>query len=125
MPLDETKKTPLAGHILTGLLTFAMAASAVGKFSGAQGVIDTFEKMHLTPFRSIIGLLEIICAILFAIPKTSSLGTLLVTGYFGGAIVAHLTSNDVAGVVPAMVLGLLAWVAGYLRNRRLFGTLLG
>jgi DoxX-like family len=125
MPPDESKKTPLAAHILTALVTLAMLASAGAKFSGAQPIVENFEKLHLTPFLSVIGLIEVACAVLFAVPKTSSLGTLLVTGYFGGAIVAHLTANDAAGVVPAVVLGLLAWVAGYLRNQRLFGTLLG
>ncbi|MEM7607527.1 MAG: DoxX family protein [Myxococcota bacterium] len=120
---DASRKTPLAGHVLTGLVTLALLASAGGKLSGAEAVVENLSASHLADFIMPIGVLELVVALLFAIPKTSSLGTLLVTGYFGGAIVAHLAAQDPAGIAPAVVLGALAWVANYLRNPSMFESL--
>jgi hypothetical protein len=116
-------KTPIAAHILAGLVGLAMSASAGAKLAGVEAVVANLTSYGLGDFVLPIGVLELTCAILFVVPKTSSLGTYLVTGYFGGAIVAHLTAGDVAGIVPAVVLGLLAWGANYLRNRKMFESL--
>jgi DoxX-like family len=120
---SSNSKRGLIGNILAGVVTLAMLASAGGKFSGAQPIIENFDKFHLSGFVTPIGVIELICALLFAVPKTSSLGTLLATGYFGGAVVAHLAGNDVAGVIPALVLGALAWVANAIRNPKMFESL--
>ncbi|MEN9578411.1 MAG: hypothetical protein RJA70_1420 [Pseudomonadota bacterium] len=116
-------KTTIAAYGMTGLVAFAMFASAMAKFAGVPQIVDNLERSHLGSFVNAIAVIEVMCATLFVIPKTSSLGTLLVTGYFGGAVVAHLAANDVSGVVPALVLGALAWGANYLRNRQMFGSL--
>jgi hypothetical protein len=104
--MTEIKKTHVVAHVLAGLVTFALIGSAAFKFSGAQAIVENFEKLHLTPFRIPI-----------------ALGTLLLTGYLGGAVVAHLTSNDAVGAAPALILGVLAWGANYLRNRQMFESI--
>jgi DoxX-like family len=117
-------RKPLVGHVLSGLVTLALVASSAGKLSGAKPIVENFEKFHIPAnFLTPIGAIELLSAILFAVPKTSSLGTFLVTGYFGGAIVAHLAGNDAGGIVPAIVLGLMAWTANYLRNPSMFASL--
>jgi hypothetical protein len=121
--MTEIKKTHVVAHVLAGLVTFALIGSAAFKFSGAQAIVENFEKLHLTPFRIPIAVIELVSVLLFAIPKTSSLGTLLLTGYLGGAAVAHLTSNDAVGAAPALILGVLAWGANYLRNRQMFESI--
>lgn len=120
---STTGKTPLVGNILAGLVTLAMLASGMAKLSGVEQVTESFQRSHIEAFIQPIGVLEIIIAILFAIPKTSSLGTLLVTGYFGGAVVSHLAANQPGEMVPALVIGALAWVANYFRNRSMFESL--
>lgn len=123
LPSTTPSKTPVAAHVLAGLVTFALVGSAAAKLSGAQAMVENFEKYHLGGFRLPIAMIELVSVILFAVPKTSSLGTLLLTGYFGGAIVAHLSASEPAGAVPAMILGGLAWGANYLRNRKMFESL--
>lgn len=124
--MTEIKKTvPKAAWALIGLVGLGLVASALGKLSGAAAVVENFEKFHLGAYRVPIGLIELTCAVLFLVPRTSSLGTLLVTGYFGGAIVAHLTQGSAGEAVPAMVLGLLAWGGNYLRNPSMFESLKG
>lgn len=123
MSSNASPKTPIAAHILTGLVGLAMLASAGAKLAGVEAVVTNLTSYGLGDYVLLIGLVELTCAILFVVPKTSSLGSYLVTGYFGGAIVAHLTVGDVAGIAPAVVLGLLAWGANYLRNRQMFESL--
>lgn len=115
-----SKKRRIAGWVLTGFIGFAMSASAAGKLSGAQPMVENFSKMHLDGYLKPVAIIELICAVLFVIPKTQSVGVLLVTGYFGGAVVAHLAGASPGEVVPGLVLGAIAWVANYLKNPQMF-----
>jgi hypothetical protein len=122
--IEPRSKRRTIGHVLAGFVTFAMIASAAGKLAGAQPVLESLAKSHLENYVRPIGVLELTIALLFAIPRTSSLGVMLVTGYFGGAVVAHLAAADPGGVVPALVLGALAWGANSLRNPQMFESML-
>jgi hypothetical protein len=103
---------------LAGVVGLVLAGSAVGKLSGAPPVVENFELFHLGAWRVLIGVLELVVAVLFVLPRTRALGTVLVTGYFGGAIVAHLTTQAPALALAPAVLGLVAWGAQLLRNPR-------
>ncbi|MBP6627990.1 MAG: DoxX family protein [Kofleriaceae bacterium] len=118
----ESRTRRLAGLILTGLVGVAMTLSAVGKLSGAKQLVDNFAKMHLGDYITEIAIIELVCALLFVVPRTQSLGTLLVTGYFGGAVVAHLAGASPAEIVPGLAIGAVAWVANYLRNPSMFAS---
>lgn len=103
-----------AGIILSGLLGLALAASAGLKLSGTETMVAAFEKWDLGEMRNVIGVLEIACAALYVFPKTSSLGVLMLSSYFGGAIVAHMGHGE-PYVVPVVFL-VLVWIAQYLRR---------
>jgi hypothetical protein len=113
-PKNKTKTVLTRG--LTGLVGLGMIGSAGSKLAMAPPLVENFEKMHLSEYLRPIGVLELVVAVLFLVPKTSSLGTLLVTGYFGGAVVAHLAGGAPGEIVPPLVLGALAWASGALRN---------
>ena len=72
-----------------------------------------YSEALLTP----IGIVELLCAVVYLIPKTSVLGAILMTGYFGGAVATHVRVSD-AFVIP-LVLGVLAWGGLFLRDARL------
>jgi DoxX-like family len=123
-PMNEISKGRMtASWVLAGLVGFGLLASGVLKIAGVPQVVENFEKFHLGTWRVAIGLLELVVAALFLVPKTRSLGTLLVTGYFGGAIVAHLTTDAPAQLVAPLLLGGLAWAANYLRTPSMFESL--
>ena len=65
-----------------------------------------------------IGLLELACVIVYAIPRTAVLGAILITGYIGGAIATHVRISDPAFIAPLFI-ALLAWAGLYLREPRL------
>jgi uncharacterized membrane protein YphA (DoxX/SURF4 family) len=112
------KPSQIAGWVLSVLLFLALTLSAAMKFARPQGAAEGFEKLgwpvHLaTP----LGIVELACAVLFLIPRTSGLGAVLLTGYFGGAIATHARVHDPI-FVPA-ILGVLTWIALLLRDSRI------
>ncbi|HEU4795511.1 MAG TPA: DoxX family protein [Pyrinomonadaceae bacterium] len=72
-----------------------------------------------------IGVVLIVCTILYLIPKTSVLGAILLTGYLGGAVATHVrTGESLFALIFPVIVGVLLWLGLYLRNaklRALFG----
>lgn len=64
-----------------------------------------------------ITLVEIVCAIVYAIPRTSVLGAILLTGYLGGATATHVRVGE-PFYLPILV-GVVIWLGLYLRDTRL------
>jgi DoxX-like family len=63
-----------------------------------------------------ITIIEIACAILYAIPRTSVLGAILLTGYLGGATATHVRVGE-PFFLPVIV-GIVLWLGLYLRDHR-------
>jgi hypothetical protein len=63
-----------------------------------------------------LGLVLLICTILYAIPRTAVWGALLLTGYLGGATATHLRAGQ--PFLFPIIFGVLAWAGLTLRNRR-------
>jgi hypothetical protein len=64
----------------------------------------------------LIGILELSCVILYAIPQTAILGAVLLTGYLGGAIATHVRVHD--NFISPAIGGILVWLGVYLRDPR-------
>jgi DoxX-like family len=105
---------------LTGLLTLLFLGSAAAKWAAPAGVQAQFDKFGLLAWMRPIGVLEILCLIPFLVPRTLLFGTLLLSAYLGGAIVAHLSHAE-PPFFPAVVLGLV-WLLAYLKEPRLFAA---
>lgn len=65
------------------------------------------------------------CAILYAIPATSVLGAILVTGFLGGAICAHVRIGELGSPpeIVSLLLGAMTWGGLYLRDSRIWTIL--
>ena len=64
-----------------------------------------------------LGIVSLVCAILYAIPQTSILGGILLAAYFGGATATHVRLGQPFWF--PIVFGILTWLALYLREPRL------
>lgn len=115
-----SKQRTIASWVLVGLLFALFAFSSLGKLSGAEQMVDAFETFGLSDMRIVIGIGEILSAVLFLIPRTSSLGVLLLSSHMGGAILAHMSHNE-SYIFPSVVL-VLVWTAQYLRNPDLLSS---
>jgi hypothetical protein len=71
----------------------------------------------------VIGAGELVSAILLLVPRTASLGVLMTTGFWGGAICLHLSKGE--PFVLQSVLLLLTWVGAYLRVPGTFASFAG
>ena len=61
---------------------------------------------------------ECVLVVLYLVPQTSILGAILMTGYLGGAMAAHLRIGDTARAMIPLVAAILAWGGLYLRDSR-------
>jgi hypothetical protein len=64
-----------------------------------------------------IAIIELACVILYAIPRTSILGAILLTGYLGGATATHVRVGEPP--IVAIIVGIVVWLGVYLRDQRL------
>jgi hypothetical protein len=77
-------------------------------------MLDHFITMGLSvTLVKIFGVAEVMFSLLFAYPRTSKIGLLLLTGYFGGAIAAEIPFHQV--MAPVMPLALV-WIAAFVRE---------
>jgi len=107
------------GWLLTAGLGLILTMSAGRKLFGSdEGLIREMGVGHIIGWMKIIGAGELISLILFIIPKTMRLGTVLLSAYFGGAIMFHMAHPDVARqafMAPAgflVFIWAIAWIRG-------------
>ena len=67
-----------------------------------------------------LGIVVLICVILYIIPNTAVLGAILLTGYLGGAVASHLRHGDplFSHVLSPVYFAILLWGGLYLREPR-------
>jgi hypothetical protein len=70
------------------------------QLSGAKQVQELFELWGLADWTIIIGLGELASTVLFLIPRTAVVGTLLLSAYLGGAIVTHMQRAESFATLP-------------------------
>jgi hypothetical protein len=109
-------------YVMSGLVILFMLMDSIMKFVKPQEVIDGtlalgFGEQHLP----IIGALGLISTLLYIFPRTSVLGAILLTAYFGGAVATHLRLNNplFSHTLFTVYFGILIWGGLWLRNSKL------
>lgn len=120
---DSPSKSRLyAGYTFTALSILFLLMDASFKFSTAPQVVQAQAQlefpMRLTPA---IGVVAILCTLLYAVPATAVLGALLLTGYLGGAIALHLRVDNplFTHMLFPVYVALFIWGGIWLRDRSL------
>ena|SRR5579884_16596 len=114
------------GRILSALAILFLAFDAILKFFRPVVVTEAFTRLGYPPSLIIpLGIVLLIATVLYAIPRTSVLGAILLTGYLGGAVATHARVGDplVSHVLFPVYLGVLLWGGLYLRDSRTAGIL--
>ncbi len=114
-----TKPILWSGRVLSAIPVLMLTMSAVMKFMHPPQVIEGFVGKFGYPESTLlaIGVVELICALTYAVPQTAVLGAILITGYLGGATATHVRVLD--PWFGAVGLGVIAWVGLFLREPRL------
>ncbi len=123
MATSVGKGSAWAGRIVSAIPVLLMGMSGAfklaGAFTGSKELMDNWVASGYPPGALLpIGVLEVGCALVYAVPRTAALGAVLVTGYLGGAVATHVRLSQAVFVAPAL-LGVLAWLGLYLRDPRL------
>lgn len=122
MSSETTAKRPWAGIIVSAIPVLFLLMDAVGKLFKPQMVIDgTLELGYQESVIIPLGIILLISTLLYAFPKTSVLGAILLTGYLGGAVATHVrVSNPLfTHQLFPVYLGILIWLGLFLRDTRL------
>ena len=73
----------------------------------------------------ILGGIMLVCALVFAIPRTATIGAILITAFAGGAICTHFRIGEI-GSPPQLIsfaLAAVAWLSLWLRDPNVRGAL--
>ena len=109
----------IGGWVLHGLIAGIMILAGSAKIFGLFPP-EEVAKLGLSLPIQVIGVGELAGAILLLVPRTSSLGLLLTSGFWGGAICLHMSKAE-PFVIPSIFM-LITWVGGCLRVPGAFGS---
>jgi hypothetical protein len=111
-----------AGRIMSAFVVIALVADGtIQLFAPAQIASVLQETGFAMDLTRVVGPIILVCAILYTIPATTVLGAILVTGFLGGAICAHVRIGEF-GSTPELIsllLGTMTWGGLYLRDPRI------
>jgi DoxX-like protein len=117
-----SKKGLWAGRIMSGLVVLFLLFDTLIKVLKLAPAVDgtTALGYPATVVRG-IGIIELVCLVLYVIPRTSVLGAILLTGYLGGAIATHVRvgSPFLTHTLFPIYVALLIWGGLFLRDDRL------
>jgi DoxX-like family len=110
------------GRTLSALAVLFLLFDGVIKLMNIAPVAESFTRLgYPVSVARGIGILELICLVIYLIPRTSALGAVLLTGFLGGAIATHVRVGDplFSHVLFPTYIGLLIWGGLFLREGRL------
>jgi hypothetical protein len=111
-----------AGRIMSAFVVIALVADGTVQLFAPAQIASTLQETGFTMnLTRVVGPIILACAILYAIPATAVLGAILVTGFLGGAVCAHVRIGEL-GSPPELIsllLGAMTWGGLYARDPRI------
>ena len=127
MPTDSqttsgSKTMYWAGWTMSGVVVLFLFMDGATKLMMIQPVVTATTQIGY-PLDLVrpIGIIGLVCAVLYAVPRTAVLGAILTTGLLGGAIASKMRLEQplFSQVLFGVYVGILAWGGLYLRDGRL------
>lgn len=120
----NTKTRNIINWVLAGLIAFIFIGSAIGKFTADAAAQAQSAQLGLNATNMLyLGIIEIIAVILFLLPRTSIIGSLLLVAYMGGAIATHLQHS--LPLAAPIGISVFVWIVAFVRNPELSNRILG
>jgi hypothetical protein len=121
-----TKSKNIINCGFAGLVGFIFIGSAMSKFFAGDDAIQMAQGIGLrSETFTMLGLVELVSVLLFLIPRTGIIGTLLLAAYMGGAMATHLTHGQ--SIIAPAIIEAIIWIAALLRfpelNHRLLNAI--
>ena len=111
----------MTGRVMSTLVVLFLLMDGVMKLIKPEVVVKgTLELGYPESVIVALGVVLLVSIILYAIPRTSVLGAILVTGYLGGAVATHLRVGNplFSHTLFPVYFGVLLWGGLYLRDLR-------
>ena len=115
-----------AGRVVSAIVVIALVADGtIQLFAPVQIASTLRETGFATDLTRVVGPIVLVCAILYAIPATAAFGAILVTGFLGGAICAHVRIGEFGSPpeIISLLLGAMTWGGLYARDSRIRAVL--
>ncbi len=109
-------------RIMWGIaLVFMLFDTGIKLMRESHAVEGTVQLGYPESTVQLLGIIEAVCLVLYFIPRTSVLGMVLLTGYFGGAVATHVRLENplFSHVLFSVYIALMMWGSLYLREPRL------
>jgi hypothetical protein len=116
----QSRWQTVTGSVMSGLIVAFLLFDGAIKLVPIASVTETLTALGYSSDPALargLGIITLACALLYALPRTSVLGAILLTGLLGGAIATHLRvgSPVFSHLLFGVYLGLIAWGGLYLR----------
>ncbi len=118
-----SSKTKLwIGRVMTGVAVLFMVMDAISHILNVAPVMEAMTQLgypaHITP---ILGIIVLVCLVLYLYPRTAVLGAILLTGYLGGAVASNVRIEAplFTNVLFPVYLGAMFWGGLYLRDKNI------
>ena len=108
----------IAGWVMSVVILFPFLPSAFMKIAQPGDFIVEWSKGYPAGSARPLGIIELLCVVLYFVPRTRVLGAILMTGYLGGAVATHVHMGETIAFIPVLV-GMLAWGGLFMRDQRL------
>ncbi len=125
----KSRAGTIVGWIATILAALFFTFTAVMKFipieAGSQAE-EFMRRLGTSGIEPQLGILQIIILVLWLVPRTSTIGLVLMVGYLGGALATNITHGfTMLEAAPIHVLFLLLIISAWIRNPELKMRLMG
>lgn len=113
-----SKKMLWIGRIISAIPVLLLLFSAVMKLIKAAPVVQGFPRYGYPDSQIVmLGVLELLSCVVYAIPRTAVLGAILMTAYLGGATASNVRIGD-PSYVMTVLLGVFVWGGLFFRDPR-------
>ncbi|MGX8011173.1 DoxX family protein [Mesorhizobium sp. ORM8.1] len=125
MSISETapasKGALWTGRVLSAIVVLFMIFDGVIKLPPLGVVTETMAQIGWPAdvgTARLLGVIGLVSTALYALPRTSVLGAILLTGYMGGAIATHIRIGNplFSHTLFGVYLGIILWGGLYLRD---------
>lgn len=120
--ISTSKTTLWVGRVISALpILFLLSDSLTHIMQIAPVVAATTQLGYPASLVPVLGAILLVCVVLYAIPQTSFLGALLLTGYLGGAVATNLRLelSIFGNILFPIYVGIFVWSGLYLRDPHL------
>jgi hypothetical protein len=119
--VSNSKAMYRTGWGMSGLVILFMLFDGVSKLMLVPQVVEATNEIGY-PENVVrpIGIVLLLCTILYAVPRTAIIGAILLTGFLGGAVASKVRLEDplFSSVLFGVYFGLLVWGGLYFRDQR-------